>query len=139
MAELRITKVKPMFNSILTTMEKYEDDVVTAGNILTDRMRCKGSIKEYQTVVEVGPCVRDIKPGDKVMINPKRYAVMKHQEGSLKDGVIQDNPVIQYRFDVVEIDGVPHLLLQDSDIMYVFEGREEEPSPIIGINKQLIV
>ena len=86
-----------------------------------------------------GTCVRDVKPGDKIMINPKRYAVMKHQEGSLKDGVIQDNPVIQYRFDVVEIDGVPHLLLQDSDVMYVFEGREEEPSPIIGINKQLIV
>ena len=47
----------------------------------------------------------------------------------LKDGVITDNPVIEYKFDVVKINDEDHLLLQDRDIMYVFEGEEEVKTP----------
>ena len=33
---------------------------------------------------------KDIKVGDLVSINPSRFAVKKHKEGSLKDGIITD-------------------------------------------------
>lgn len=126
---MKIKKIKPMFTSLITTMNKYEDDETLNGTII-DTSRQKGCLKEYQTVVAVGPNVcKDIKVGDMVMIDPKRYAVMKHKEGSLKDGVITDNPVIEYKFDVVKINDEDHLLLQDRDIMYVFEGEEEVKTP----------
>ena len=51
----------------------------------------------YKTVVD------NIKEGDVVCINPSRFAVKKHKEGSLKDGIITDNPTISYNFDIIEI------------------------------------
>ena len=110
-----------MFTAILTTMDTYEDDV-TCNSII---VKTKGTIKEYQKVVAVGDTVRSVKVGDLVCINPKRYAVVKHQEGSLQDGVISDNPVVRYNFDIIEMNDTPYLLLQDSDISYIIEEFEE--------------
>ena len=83
-------------------------------------------LKEYQEVIAVGSTVRDIKVGDKVMINPIRYAKKKHQEGSLKDGIVTDNPIVKYEFNVIKVNGENCLLLYDQDIMYIFEGEEIE-------------
>ena len=115
-----------MFNNILTTMEKYEEDVMSMG-IITKK---QGGLKEYQRVVEVGSSVRDVKEGDLVCINPKRFAARKHQDGSLKDGVITDNPITTYNFDVIELDGVQYLLLQDRDIDFIITESEEVPEPV---------
>lgn len=120
---LKLKKIKPMFTSLITTMNTYEEDVFI-GNII-DVNRRKGNLKEYQTVISVGESVRGIKVGDKVWINPTRYAVKKHQDGSLKDGIITDNPVISYNFDVIELDGKQCLMLQDRDIDFVIEEYEE--------------
>jgi co-chaperonin GroES (HSP10) len=77
------------------------------------------------------------------MINPTRFAVKKHQEGSLKDGIITDNPIVEYRFDIVEMNGEQYLLLQDRDISYVIEDYEETEDKTSGIilprEKELIV
>ena len=70
--------------------------------------------------------VRGIQVGDIVCINPRRYAVKKYQEGSLKDGIIKENEVLRYNFNVVELNHVPHLLLVDQDIDFVIEECEEE-------------
>lgn len=138
---LKIKKIKPMFTSLITTMDKYEQDVTTGGLINVTKMQ--GGLKEYQTVLAVGGSVRDIKVGDLVCINPARFAVRKHQAGSLKDGVISDNPVTTYNFDVVEMDGKQCLLLQDRDIDFIIEEFEEVPDPapstIIQPEKKLIV
>lgn len=123
---LKIKKIKPMFNSLVTTMDRYESDVTSDG-VIVDTEKQQGSIKEYQKVVAVGSTVRDIKIGDTVNINPSRFGIKKHQEGSLKDGVITDNPIIGYNFDIIELDGTPHLLLQDRDINYIIEDSEEVP------------
>lgn len=125
---LKIKKIKPMFTSIITSMDKYEHDVRTTGGLI-DTTKQQGGLKEYQTVLAVGSSVRDIKVGDLVCINPTRFAVKKHQEGSLKDGIITDNPVIKYNFDVVIMDDKQCLLLQDRDIDYVIEEWEEVPDP----------
>ena len=127
-----IKKIKPMFNGVITTINKYKADVKVTGTSLIDSTKA-GSVKEYQTVVAVGPMVRDIKVGDIVYINPSRYAVKKHKEGSLKDGVITDNPIIGYDFDTVEIDGKPHLYLSDNDIKFIAEIEEFDENPTIVV------
>lgn len=119
---LKIKSIKPMFDSLVTTMNKYEEDGFENGVIVKQA----GSLKEYQTVLAVGPAVRNIEVGDMVMINPIRYAKMKHKEGSLKDGVITDNPVIGYEFKTITINDEECLYLQSQDIMYSFEGEEVE-------------
>lgn len=119
---LKIKSIKPMFDSLVTTMNKYEQDGFENGVIVKQA----GSLKEYQTVIAVGPAVRNIEVGDTVMINPIRYAKMKHKEGSLKNGVITDNPVIGYEFKTVTINDEEYLYLQSQDIMYSFEGEEVE-------------
>lgn len=136
---LKITKVKPMFNTVITTADKYEEDYRTGG--LIDPSKSKGSLKEYQTVVAVGNMVKGIAVGDKVMIDPTRYAVMKHKAGSLKDGVIEDNPIVGFNFKTVYINDVQHLMLVDADIKYVFEGEElpDEPEPVIQVIKNEIL
>ena len=125
---LKIKKIKPMFTTLITTMDKYEHDVKTVGGLI-DTTKQQGGLKEYQTVLAVGGSVRDIKVGDLVCVNPTRFAVKKHQAGSLKDGVITDNPVTTYNFDVVEMDGKHCLLLQDRDIDFIIEEFEEVPDP----------
>lgn len=132
-----IKKVTPMFNGLVTTLNKYPLDLKTKGGII-DTTKA-GAVKEYQTVVAVGPMVRGINVGDIVYINPKRYAVMKHKEGSLQDGVIKDNPVVGYNFDIIEIDGTEHLYLQDGDIKFVAKIEEKESDPAIITEPQLIV
>lgn len=136
---LKIKKIKPMFNNIVTTADKYDDDYRTCGII--DPSKSRGSFKEYQTVVAVGNMVKDIKPGDTVMIDPKRYAVKKHQAGSLKDGIITDNPVTGYNFNTVMINDVMHFIFVDADVMYVFEGEEvpDEPDTVVQVIKNEIL
>lgn len=138
---LKIKKIKPMFTALITTMDKYEQDVTTGGLINVTKMQ--GGLKEYQTVLAIGGSVRDIKVGDLVCVNPTRFAVKKHQAGSLKDGVVTDNPVTTYNFDVIEMDGRQCLLLQDRDIEFIIEEFEEVPDPtpstIIQPDNKLIV
>ena len=118
---INIKKVKPMFNAIITTMNRYEDD----DNSDTLIKNTSGSLKEYQTVVAVGGSVRDIKVGDVVQIDPSRYAQKQHKEDSLKNGIVSDNPVMSYNFKTILIDGEQCLLLYDSDISYIIEEYEE--------------
>lgn len=125
---IKIKKIKPLFNTLVTTMDKYEADVTTNG-LLLDMKQRSGEIKEYQTVVAVGDTVRGIKVGDVVSINPMRFAIKKHKEGSLKDGIVTDNPVVEYQFDVLEMEDIQYLYLRDSDINYIIEDYEEVEEP----------
>lgn len=129
-----------MANYLVTTKDEYTEEDVKRGGLLIKNV---GSLKEYQKVVAVGPMVRGIQVGDLVCINPKRYAQYKHKPGSLKDGVITDNPVVSYNFNVVELDHVSHLLLTDQDIDFVIEEwndeKEPEKSNIIIPERKIIV
>jgi hypothetical protein len=58
---------------------------------------------------------------------------------------MDNNPVVEYRFNWVSMDdenGKPHecLLLNDRDILFAFEGVEEQGSknPLIMPNKKII-
>ena len=122
---LNIKKIRPLFTKIVTTLERYEEDQTTKGGLVVAKKQA-GSVKEYQRIVAVGSNPAGLKVGDIVMINPARYAVMKHKQGSLKDGVIEDNPVIGYNLPIIELDGVPHLLLETQDVDFVIEEYEDD-------------
>lgn len=130
---MKIKEIKPTFNNIVTTMDVYEEDVMSSGGLI-DTKKQQGTVKEYQKVVAVGSCVRDINVGDLVCINPTRYGQKEYKEGSLKDGIISHNAVIRYNFNVIEINNVPHLFLQDRDIDFVITDFEEDP-PITPTKK----
>lgn len=129
-----IKKIKPLFNNLVVTCDKYPRDTKLVGTSLVDTTKAD-TIKEYQTVVAVGPMVRGIEVGDTVFINPKRYAVKKHREGTLKDGVITDNPIIGYNFNIIEVDGIPHMYIQDGDVDFVAEGEDFNENPTIITEK----
>lgn len=123
-----------MFTSIVTTGEKYKEDMYENGLIVAK----KGDLKTYQKVVATGPSVRDIKVGDKVMINVLNYAVKRYDQNSVKEDMGM-NQIISYRFNWVVVDdekGEPQecLLLNDRDILFSFEGEE-----IQGTKKPILV
>jgi hypothetical protein len=112
-----------MFTAILTTADKYEEDIRTKSGLIE---RTRGTLKEWQRVVAIGSCVNEVKVGDLIWVDPTRYEIKKHTEGSLKDGIISDNVTVGYKFNIFMVNGEPHLLLQDRDVRFVIEDYEEE-------------
>lgn len=123
-----IKKIKPLFNTIVTTMDTYTEEELKIGGII-DSSKISLPIKEYQTVVAIGPTVRNIEVGDVVKINPTRYKVREFKEepkeNSIRNTLVKNTPSYQFKF--VKIDGINYLLLADSDIEFIVEEYEEEP------------
>ena len=137
---LKINKIKPVFNKIVTTCDVYQMGKSTGGIII----KTDGTIKEYQRVEAVGSTVRDIKVGDIVMINPKRYLVARHNDkpDSVKN-INGDEVTFSVDFPILEYGGKKHLLIYDQDIDYIIDGEEVEDeqtkSSLILPNNKIIV
>lgn len=136
---LRIKSIKPLFTSVLTTGDKYKEDMRENGIIVAN----KGDLKLYQKVLAIGSSVRDIQVGDMVMIDPKNYALMKYDKNSLKNDMDM-NQVVRWNLPWVIVDdesGNPQdcLLLNDRDIRFVFDGEEKNESIIIPDKPGLIL
>ncbi len=136
---LHIKKIKPLFTSIVTTGERYEEDMYDNSLIVAR----KGDLKTYQKVIAVGSSVRDIKEGDQVMINVMNYAVKKYSKNSIQNDM-DNNPTVDFRFNWVTLDdsqGEPKecLLLNDRDILFAFEGEEKNEKLIIPGKPKIIM
>lgn len=136
---LHVTKIKPLFDHLLITADKFDKDMIHNGVIVAG----KGDLKLWQTVVAVGSVVRDIKVGDKVMINPNDFAVKKYNKNSVQND-LDNNPVITYNFPFETVDdekGNPkdYLYISDRNVKYVFEGIEKDDSLILPGKTKLIV
>lgn len=136
---LHVTKIKPLFDHLLITADRFEKDMIHSGVILAN----KGDLKLWQTVVAIGSVVRDIKVGDKVMINPNDFAVKKYNKNSVQND-LDNNPVLTYNFPFETIDdekGEPkdYLYISDRNVKYVFEGIEKDESLILPGKPKLIV
>ena len=140
---LKITKIKPMFTSIITTGEKFSEEMFNEAGLIENK---KGDLKTYQRVIAIGPMVRDIKVGDMVAIDVSHYAIRKYDPNSIKNDMDM-NKTISYAFNWVTIDddeGKPMdcLMLQDRDILFSFEGKEvqgKKPSSLIVPKKKKLV
>lgn len=135
--KMNIKKIRPMFNAIVTTFDVFEETDTNSAIIGADEMA--GQPKPYQTVVAVGNAVNGINVGDVVAIDFSRYAKKQHKEGSLKDGVIQDNPVVSYAFNTIPLDGKEHLFIYSNDILFIIEDHEMvEDMEIITTQKEVV-
>lgn len=135
---LHIKEIKPLFTSIVTTGEKYSEDMRDNGLIVAN----KGDLKAYQKVIAVGSSVRDIKVGDTVMIDITHFAVMKYNPNSIKEDM-DLNKVVKWNIPWVMIDdenGVPQdcLLISDRDVKFVFVGEEKNESIIMPDKPKII-
>ena len=134
----KIKKIKPLFNQLVTTMDMYDSNLKVGGLIDTTRAN---TIKEYQTILAVGPMVKakgDLKVGDVVFINPKRFTTMEHKHGiANEDNVQKDNMHINFNIPHYPVydreDGSCRevLLISDNDIFFSAEGEEFEENPTV--------
>ena len=122
---LKVKSIKPLFTGILTTANKYET-TSTKNGIIISAKQTEGHIKEYQTVVKVGSSVREIKPGDIVLINPSRYLRKKYDENSIRDD-FDKNPTIEINIPTVVITDKEYFLIEDRDVAYIIDDCEEIP------------
>lgn len=122
---LKIKSIKPLFTGVLTTANKYET-TSTKNGIIISAKQTEGHIKEYQTVVKVGSSVREIKPGDIVLINPSRYLRKKFDENSIRDD-FDKNPTIEINIPTVVINDKEYFLIEDRDVAYIIDDCEEIP------------
>lgn len=119
----KIKKVRPLFTGVVTTAQKYQGEITTdAGLILANKR--EGQLNIYQSVVAVGKMVTDLKPGDVVCVNYKRYFKPKHVPGVIEDNIQSDNIVATYEIPSIEMDGQKFLFLQNNDIEFVVEEYE---------------
>jgi hypothetical protein len=120
---LNIRKIKPVATRLLVTAETYSEDMYNEGIIESK----KGDMKEYQTVLEVGPMVRDLKVGDKVMLNMAHFAVMQYDPNSIKNDMGMQK-IKGYRFPKIELTKGEFkqecLYIDQQDIVFSFEGEE---------------
>ena len=132
---IKLKKVTPMFNKIITTAEFTEE--LTESGIITNT---KKSVDEFQTVIAVGDNVRSIKVGDVVCIDPNRYAVHKYKKDSVKADMEEyANTIIDYEIPLIILDGVKHLMIMDNDVLFIVDDYEKiEPKQIIDNTKVLI-
>lgn len=122
---LKIIKCRPMLNHVITTANVYEESQVSGG-LIDDEGKLEGKFKEYQTVVSVGPHVRDVQVGDLVVINPSAYCKPRHKTkaDSIKGLMGEDEVEMIVEFPIIDINGEPHLFLFDRDIDLIIEEKE---------------
>ena len=119
----KIKKVRPLFTGVVTTANKYVGNITTeSGLIISNKM--DGQLNNYQTIVAVGKMCTDLKPGDIVCINFKRYLKVKHLPGVIEDNVMSDNMQGTYEIPSIKIDDRDYLFIQNNDIEFVVEEYE---------------
>lgn len=122
----KIKKVRPLFTGVITTAITYKGEVTTNGGIILDTRKMDGTINPYQTVVAVGNMVHDLKEGDVVKINFKRYEKAQHLPGAIDEAQNKqyDNLSIGVEIPSIVINDIEYLYLQNNDIEYIVEDYE---------------
>lgn len=115
-----IKKIKPLFTGVVTTATTYkEDQKTTKGGLVFDTSKMRGDLNNFQRVVAVGTMVRDLKEGDIVFLNLKRYAIPIQKPGAIENNLQKSTLQYTYQIPQVTIDGVNYLFLQNNDIEFV--------------------
>lgn len=127
-------KIQPLRGKVITTMYKYQYDVMENGII----SHAKGTLKEFQNVIAVGNHITNIKEGDVVKINLAAYGREVQARKGPQSHMEEYVKKMVYNPPVEELNGEPVLMLEDFDIDYVIvDGRvvkETEPEGVSGGN-----
>ena len=130
----KIKKVRPLFTGVITTANTYVgDQYADLNGIIVDTRKMDGSLNPYQTVIAIGTTVRDIKEGDIVKINTKRYEIVKHVPGAIdEEQHVQTTSMSKdVEIPMIIIDDQKYLFLQNNDIEYVVEKYEVDEGGLL--------
>ena len=130
----KVKKIRPLFTGVVTTAKKYVGDQhADVNGLILDTRRMDGSLNPYQTVISVGSMIKDLKEGDIVKINFKRYAKAKHTPGAIDEAENKqfDNMSITYEIPMVVLDEQECLFIQNNDIEYVVEDYEVDEGGLL--------
>lgn len=129
---IKVKKITPMFNRIVTTANRVEMDQKVNGIIIPEKLR--GGYDEYQTVIAVGSMVHNLKPGDLVCIDPSAYGRPVHKEhiDSVK-GLSDDTVQMAYYIPTIDVDGKECMFIADRDIAYKVDDYEDvkDDNPVV--------
>ena len=136
---LHIKDIKPRYTQVLTTGDKYDEDMKSGGVIVA----YKDSLKLYQKVIAVGNMVKDIEPGDTVMLDYSAYEVKRYDKNSIQND-LDNNKTIRLELPWVTMDdesGNPqsYLLMDDRDIKFKCSVEETNESIIVPDTPKLIL
>ena len=136
---LHIKDIKPRYTQVLTTGDKYEEDMKSGGVIVA----YKDSLKLYQKVVAVGNMVKDIEPGDTVMLDYSAYEVKRYDKNSLQND-LDNNKTIRLDLPWVTMDDEEsnpqsYLLMDDRDIKFKCSVEETNENIIVPDKPKLIL
>lgn len=140
---LRIEKIIPVFDGIITTSNTYPSDFVNEKGFVDPTKA--GKLKEYQTIIAAGPVAESqgFKPGMIVFLNYIKYTARKHQNANFdKEANIQYTECV----DVIDVPSLPVynketdsidivLRLYASDVLLVVEGTELPDKVFEGKNE----
>ena len=121
MKDIKINEIKPLFTTIITTLDVYEEDLIENGVLKAPQ----GSLRMYQKVLAVGSSVRDVKVGDIVLLNFKDYIVRKFKENSIKEDMSAQEDEYVYDIPRILIGGKICGKFQDRDVEGVVTEFEE--------------
>ena len=118
----KIKEIRPLFTNVIVSSLTYSVTQYARDNgLILDTTRMEGSVIPFQFVKAVGSMVRDIKEGDLVRVNFRRYYLPVHAPGAIDESENVQTDVLGMKCDVpsVWIDGKKYFMVQNNDIEFV--------------------
>ena len=124
MKKINIKSIKPINDQILVEAVRYpKDQKLEQNGLLLDLKTMDNIVKLYQKVIAVGSVVREVKPGDYVMINHLNYLVHEYEEDvdTVRDVVKPRNTKTKFMLPLYQlVDGTEVALINQRDVKFVF-------------------
>lgn len=121
MKDIKINAIQPLFTTVITTLDVYEEDLIIDGMVAVPA----GSLRLVQKVLATGPMVKEVKVGDLVLLNFQNYKQRKYQPNSIKNDMSEMEDVVTYDIPRVLIADKLCGKFQDRDIEGVVTDYEE--------------
>lgn len=115
-----LKRIMPTVNHILVSADVYGATSAAPDGVV-DSSSVEGALKPVQTVLAVGPGVRQIEVGQRVMLNPQRYTRPVHMRDP-NSVMADDFASTVTEFPTVDVDGRTCIYVYDTDVdMIVLE------------------
>lgn len=137
---IKVKAIRPKFDTVVTTADVYENNEVINGI----EVPMKGTVKDIQKVIAIGPSVKDVNVGETVKIDLTRFKHMNHtmvgkdpKDGG-NPGDMTDKSQIVCDVPSEVVNGQTVFLLSERDISYVVLDYEEVSSDIAVVRNRII-
>lgn len=112
-------RIRPRANEIVISANLVEVD---KNDKVIDKDEQKLYFDEFQTVLRVGSVIRDLKIGDVISVNPKRFAIYQEQKSKIRAAVEgYEKVLVGYDFPIIATGFGDVMLITDADVKYIVE------------------